>query len=128
MRSLELAEEAGLLDMDKKFVYVYTHHSPNRLLANYHTLERKLIEAKESKELHFIRPKDSVRLKKLFSNFSSIAHEIIKRLNVSCFSIEFMINVDTPIEKSASKPINSWKKAIFDYINFSFIQKFNNLK
>jgi hypothetical protein len=107
MRSLELAEEAGLLDMDNKFVYVYTHHSPNRLLANYHTLERKLIEAKESKELHFIRPKDCVRLKKLFSNFSSIAHEIMQRLSVSCFATEFMIKIETPIEKSANKSINS---------------------
>lgn len=60
--------------MESKTVYVYTHHSPNRLLANYHLLERKMIEAKESKELHFIRPKDSHRLKKLFSDYSALAH------------------------------------------------------
>ncbi len=46
VRSLEFAAEEGLQEIDNKTIYVYTHHSPNRQLSNYHLLERKLIEAK----------------------------------------------------------------------------------
>ena len=41
MRSLEHAQQIGKSDFQQ--VYIYTHHSPNRLLNNYHVLERKLI-------------------------------------------------------------------------------------
>lgn len=42
-----------------------------------------MIEAKESKELHFIRPKDSIRIKKLFTDFSALIHELNQKINMT---------------------------------------------
>lgn len=50
-----------------------------------------MIEAKESKELHFIRPKDSHRLKKLFSDFSALSHELTQKILLNSYPTEFSI-------------------------------------
>lgn len=78
MRSLEHAKEAGI-NADAPQVYIYTHHSPNRQLNNYHLLERKMIEARHSKEIHFIRPRDCHRIRKIFSDLSAILHQVTHR-------------------------------------------------
>ena len=51
-----------------------------------------MIEAKDSKELHFIKPKDAYRLKKLFSDFTSLLHDINQRINVSVYPTEYTIS------------------------------------
>lgn len=78
MRSLEHAKEQGLAS-EAQHVYIYTHHSPNRQLNNYHLLERKMIEARHSKEIHFVRPRDSHRIRKIFSEFSAMVHQILHK-------------------------------------------------
>lgn len=56
-----------------------------------------MIEAKESKELHFIRPKDSYRIKKLFTDFSALIHELTQKINTTIYNTEFSIAEETPL-------------------------------
>jgi hypothetical protein len=99
VRSLEYVRETGRPEVEANPIFVYTHHSPNRQLKNYHLLERKMIEAKASKELHFIRPKDSHRIKKLFSDFSALAHQIIQKAGKLNFYAEFNLADEEPDEE-----------------------------
>ena len=56
--------------------YFHTNRSPNRNLDTYRNLERKMIEEKKSKELHFIKPKQKNNLKKLINTFQKLIIQV----------------------------------------------------
>ena len=51
---------------------MYTHRSYNRNLSNYHLLSRNMVDFQTSKEIHFIKPREIKKVRKLVSDFSSI--------------------------------------------------------